>query len=73
MNKDIKTFERDSCKIIPENVLESLKSLIPDHSIDLIFANPPYNIGKDFNSPFSGVMTEERVDFVCSALREEMI
>ncbi len=49
MNKDIKTFERDSHKIILGDALESLKSAIPDQSIDLIFADPPYNIGKDFN------------------------
>jgi len=49
MNMDIKTFERDHHKIIFGDALESLKSLIPDSSIDLIFADPPYNIGKDFN------------------------
>lgn len=49
MNKDIKTFERDNHKIILGDALESLKSAIPDQSIDLIFADPPYNIGKDFN------------------------
>ncbi|ENM3860081.1 methyltransferase [Vibrio parahaemolyticus] len=30
------------------DVLESLKQL-PDNSVDLIFADPPYNIGKDFD------------------------
>jgi adenine-specific DNA-methyltransferase len=35
-------------KIIWADVLEGL-SLIEDASVDLIFADPPYNIGKDFN------------------------
>ncbi len=48
-NKDIKTFERNNHKIILGDALKSLKLLIPDSSIDLIFADPPYNIGKDFN------------------------
>ncbi|BBQ54940.1 methyltransferase [Aeromonas veronii] len=30
------------------DVLENLKQL-PDNSVDLIFADPPYNIGKDFD------------------------
>lgn len=49
MNAGSKNFERDNHKIILGDALESLKSLIPDSSIDLIFADPPYNIGKDFN------------------------
>jgi site-specific DNA-methyltransferase (adenine-specific) len=44
-----KTFERENQKIILGDAIESLRSLIPDSSIDLIFADPPYNIGKDFN------------------------
>lgn len=35
-------------KIIYGDALEALATL-PDNSIDLIFADPPYNIGKDFN------------------------
>ncbi len=49
MNTDTKFFEREDHKIILGDALVSLKSLIPDSSIDLIFADPPYNIGKDFN------------------------
>ncbi|RJP54439.1 MAG: adenine-specific DNA-methyltransferase [Anaerolineaceae bacterium] len=48
-DQDIKIFERDIQRIIFGDALESLKSLIPDQSVDLIFADPPYNIGKDFN------------------------
>jgi len=45
----MKIFEIDDHKLILGDVLEVLGSNIPDNSIDLIFADPPYNIGKDFN------------------------
>ena len=41
-------FNADSIVIL-DNCLDSLKK-IPDESIDLIFADPPYNIGKDFGN-----------------------
>lgn len=45
----MRIFEIDDHKLILGDVLEVLGSKIPDNSIDLIFADPPYNIGKDFN------------------------
>lgn len=45
----MKIFEIDDHKLILGDVLEVLCSEIQDNSIDLIFADPPYNIGKDFN------------------------
>lgn len=45
-------------KIIHGDALESLKSL-PDNSIDLIFADPPYNIGKNFNGHIEKWETDE--------------
>lgn len=45
----MKIFEIDDHQLILGDVLEVLGSKIPDNSIDLIFADPPYNIGKDFN------------------------
>ena len=36
-------------KIIKGDTLEVLTNEIPDNSIDLIFIDPPYNIGKNFN------------------------
>jgi len=42
--KDISKFEN---RIFKVNVLEGLRRL-PDESIDLVFADPPYNIGKKF-------------------------
>lgn len=39
----------DRHKIIHGDALDVLQKEIPDNSIDLIFADPPYNIGKNFN------------------------
>jgi site-specific DNA-methyltransferase (adenine-specific) len=36
-------------KIIHGDALQALKEQVADNSIDLIFADPPYNIGKNFN------------------------
>ena len=36
-------------KIYHGDCLEILDNYIPDESVDLIFADPPYNIGKNFN------------------------
>lgn len=48
----------DKHKIIYADALEALKT-IPDNSIDLIFADPPYNIGKNFNGKIEKWDTEE--------------
>ena len=45
----IKVFEKNGHVVIWGDALEVLRQLVPDGSIDLIFADPPYNIGKDFN------------------------
>ncbi len=45
-------------KIIYADALEALKTL-PDNSVDLIFADPPYNIGKNFNGKIEKWETEE--------------
>ncbi|MBF0343931.1 MAG: hypothetical protein HQL06_06840 [Nitrospirae bacterium] len=36
-------------KVILGDVVEVLENEINDNSVDLIFADPPYNIGKDFD------------------------
>lgn len=59
MSEDMQIFERKDQKIIFGDALESLKTLIPDQSVDLIFADPPYNIGKDFNGRKDKWDTEE--------------
>lgn len=51
-------LEKNNHKIILGDALEALKS-IPDNSIDLIFADPPYNIGKNFNGFIEKWETEE--------------
>jgi adenine-specific DNA-methyltransferase len=45
----MKIFERNDHVIIWGDALEALAQQIPDQSVDLIFVDPPYNIGKDFN------------------------
>ena len=45
----LEIFGTDKHKIILGDTLQALKTEIPDNSVDLIFADPPYNIGKDFN------------------------
>lgn len=48
----------DKHKIIYADALEALRTL-PDNSVDLIFADPPYNIGKNFNGKIEKWDTEE--------------
>jgi site-specific DNA-methyltransferase (adenine-specific) len=45
----MKIFEKNNHTIIRGETIEVLSHTIQDDSIDLIFADPPYNIGKDFN------------------------
>jgi site-specific DNA-methyltransferase (adenine-specific) len=42
-------FEKEGHTIYWGDALQVLADEIPDASIDLVFADPPYNIGKDFN------------------------
>ena len=48
MGKNLQIFEKDTDKIILGDAIEAL-STVPDESVNLIFADPPYNIGKNFN------------------------
>jgi len=48
----------DKHKIIYADALEALK-MLQDNSVDLIFADPPYNIGKNFNGKIEKWDTEE--------------
>lgn len=45
----MKLFEKNGHLIIWGDAIEVLAQEIQDNSIDLIFADPPYNIGKNFN------------------------
>ncbi|HKZ54383.1 MAG TPA: adenine-specific DNA-methyltransferase [Anaerolineales bacterium] len=44
-----RVFEKNCHKIYWGDAFQILSDSIPDTSIDLVFADPPYNIGKDFN------------------------
>lgn len=45
----IKEYTEGGHTIFNGDSIEVLKNHVPDGSIDLIFVDPPYNIGKDFN------------------------
>jgi len=45
----INTYDKDGHIIYNGDAIQVLESKIEDKSIDLIFVDPPYNIGKDFN------------------------
>lgn len=45
----MEVFEQQGHKIVLGDAIEALATQVPDHSVDLIFADPPYNIGKNFN------------------------
>lgn len=45
----MKEFGNINHKIYQGDAIEVLQNKIEDNSIDLIFVDPPYNIGKDFN------------------------
>ncbi len=47
--KYIQSFDKDGHTVIWGDSLEALNDHVQNESIDLIFADPPYNIGKDFN------------------------
>jgi len=45
----MKLYKKNGHKVIWGDSIEVLSNDIEDNSIDLIFADPPYNIGKNFN------------------------
>lgn len=54
----MEVFGNKKHKVFLGDAIEALKSL-PDNSVDLIFADPPYNIGKIFNGQVEKWKTEE--------------
>jgi adenine-specific DNA-methyltransferase len=52
-------FGTDNHKIIHGDALEVLQTQVVDNSVDLFFADPPYNIGKNFNGHIEKWPTEE--------------
>lgn len=55
----IKEYEKDGHFIYNGDAIDILETKIEDHSIDLIFVDPPYNIGKDFNGLMDKWETDE--------------
>jgi site-specific DNA-methyltransferase (adenine-specific) len=55
----MKIFEYQNHKIINGDSLDVLSNEIADNSIDLIFVDPPYNIGKNFNGHKDKWATDE--------------
>lgn len=45
----MRLFEKNGHAIIWGDAIDALSGEMPDNTVDLIFADPPYNIGKDFN------------------------
>jgi site-specific DNA-methyltransferase (adenine-specific) len=55
----MKDFYKDGNRIILGDAIEALTAVVPDNTADLIFADPPYNIGKDFRGTKDRWNTEE--------------
>lgn len=55
----METFGTKNHKIIVGDAIKALESQVGDNSIDLIFADPPYNIGKNFNGHKDKWATDE--------------
>ncbi|MTH45618.1 adenine-specific DNA-methyltransferase [Intestinirhabdus alba] len=62
-------FGDDTKKIIHGDALSELKKLPPE-SIDLIFADPPYNIGKDFDGMVESWDEELFLAWLLECIRE---
>ncbi len=58
MNNNIEIFGKEKQCIFHGDALEVLKQ-IPDESVDLVFVDPPYNIGKNFAGKRDKWQTDE--------------
>jgi len=56
----METFTKDDQAIIWGDAIEALTSVVPDGSVNLIFCDPPYNIGKNFNGRKDKWETDEK-------------
>ncbi len=65
----IREFATDGHTVVHGDAIEGLKS-IDTSSIDLIFADPPYNIGKDFDGIHDRVDEAEYLDWCWKWLEE---
>lgn len=55
----MKVYSKRGHMIIHGDTVEALKSKVSDNSVDLIFVDPPYNIGKNFNGRKDKWTTDE--------------
>lgn len=55
----IREHQKNDHTIYNGDAIEVLKNKIEDNSVDLIFVDPPYNIGKDFNGLIDKWKTDE--------------
>ena len=55
----MKIFAKGNHQVIWGDVISALNEYVDDESVDLIFADPPYNIGKNFNSTMDRWATDE--------------
>ena len=55
----MKVFANGNHQVIWGDVISALNEYVDDESVDLIFADPPYNIGKNFNSTMDRWATDE--------------
>lgn len=65
----MKVYQNSHHKIINDDVLKALGS-IADNSVSLIFADPPYNIGKDFDGLKENWKEDEFLNWCYSWLSE---
>jgi adenine-specific DNA-methyltransferase len=59
----VRVFGNEEHKIYLADCIEVLEEDIPDGSIDLIFADPPYNIGKSFNGKIERMEDKEYLEW----------
>ncbi len=66
-------FNKGDHQIFHGDALEVLKNSIPDQSVDLIFVDPPYNIGKNFNGRKDKWATDEEYLSWCYQWIDQLI
>ena len=59
-----KLYEADCLSILPH---------IPAGTVDLVFADPPFNLGKDYNSKFDDAIPEQNYILWCEQWLDELV
>ena len=59
-----KLYEADCLSILPR---------IPSGCVDLVFADPPFNLGKDYNSKFNDAVPEQNYISWCEKWLDELV